>query len=211
MTDSIIFDLDGTLWDAADNILISWNKVLKNHSEISKIITKQELIACMGLKMDLIAAKLFPKLDSREQMQLMKECSAFELEYLAQNGAELFDGIIDTVKTLEKDYKLFICSNCQSGYIECFLKYFNLNKYFTDIECWGNTGLSKGENNRLLIERNALNTPVYVGDTEGDQKAALFAEIPFIFASYGFGICNKPDYCINKPDELINLVKNIYP
>jgi phosphoglycolate phosphatase len=209
MFDSIIFDLDGTLWDAVDNILISWNEVIKNHSEITKPITKAELTTCMGLKMDDIAAKLFPDTDKTTQLQLMEECSSFELEYLAKHGANLFEATLETIKTLSKDYKLFICSNCQSGYIECFLQYFKLNDYFTDIECWGNTGLSKGENNKLLIERNSLKAPVYVGDTQGDFNSAVFADIPFIFASYGFGSCPDSSYRINGISELPAVLKAI--
>ncbi|MFP3471895.1 hypothetical protein R0J90_17765, partial [Micrococcus sp. SIMBA_144] len=51
----------------------------------------------------------------------------------------------------------------------------------------GRTGLSKGENIQLIIERNNLTSPIYVGDTEGDRKAARYARIPFIYAQYGFG------------------------
>lgn len=37
-----------------------------------------------------------------------------------------------------------------------FFKAHKLDKYFTDYECPGRTGLSKGENNKLVIERNNL-------------------------------------------------------
>ena len=32
-----------------------------------------------------------------------------------------------------------------------------------------------------------MDTAVYVGDTKGDADACKEADIPFIFASYGFG------------------------
>lgn len=206
MFDSIIFDLDGTLWDAVDNILISWNEVLKRHTEIDKAITKQALTACMGLKMDDIASRLFPNNSKEKQLALMAECSEYELEYLAKNGARLFEGTIQTISDLAKTHRLFICSNCQRGYIECFLKYYELDRYFTDTECWGNTSLSKGENNALLIERNHLRSPVYVGDTQGDLNSARFAGIPFVFAAYGFGSADKPDYTINSITDLKDIV-----
>ncbi len=206
MYDSIIFDLDGTLWDAVDNILISWNEVLKTQNEIKYNITKPQLTACMGLKMDDIAQKLFPELDKDKQMELMTSCSEYELEYLAKNGAKLFKDTVKVVKALSKTHKLFICSNCQRGYIECFLQYFKLEQYFTDIECWGNTKLSKGENNLLLIKRNRLKAPVYVGDTHGDSLSAQRAGIPFVFAAYGFGDTNEYNYKINSIEQLIDIV-----
>jgi phosphoglycolate phosphatase len=204
--DSIIFDLDGTLWDAVDNILISWNEVLKKHPEAKRILTVEELTACMGLKMDEIADKLFPYLTKAERLNILNECSDFELEYLAKNGAKLFDNIKDVIVELSSRYKLFICSNCQAGYIECFLKYFNLEQYFTDTECWGNTYLTKGENNRLLIERNHLTAPIYVGDTQGDLASSRFANIPFVFASYGFGSVDDYNYIISSPSDLLKIL-----
>ena len=206
MYDSIIFDLDGTLWDAVDNILISWNKVLENNNKLK--ITKPQLSACMGLKMDLIAEKLFPDLDRKSQIALMEKCSDYELKYLAEHRARLYDGIEETINTLSKTHKLFICSNCQKGYIECFLGCYKLGQYFTDTECWGNTGLSKGENISLLIKRNNLKSPVYVGDTQGDKDAAYEAEIPFVFAAYGFGKTDEYDYKVHSIKELPHVIIN---
>ena len=39
----------------------------------------------------------------------------------------------------------------------------------------------------ILMEKNGLKSPVYVGDTQGDADACKAAGIPFIFAEYGFG------------------------
>jgi phosphoglycolate phosphatase len=202
--DSIIFDLDGTLWDAVDNILISWNKAIEG-TDLAPI-TKEALTECMGLKMDAIAERLFKGLDYDSRMTLMEKCSDYELDYLSKHGAKPFDGVIELIKSLSNSFKLFICSNCQRGYIECFLNYYNLNEYFTDIECWGNTGLSKGENNKLLIERNSLSSPIYVGDTDGDRISAEVANIPFVFAAYGFGNTDKYNFAINSPTELTKLL-----
>ena len=52
MFDSIIFDLDGTLWDSTVPICESWNVVLKRHAEIKRPpVTINELGECMGLPM----------------------------------------------------------------------------------------------------------------------------------------------------------------
>lgn len=57
----------------------------------------------------------------------------------------------------------------------------------------------------MLIERNHLTSPVYVGDTQGDADACRDADIPFIFAEYGFG--NVPDAkrTIQKFSDLLDL------
>ena len=117
----------------------------------------------------------------------------------------LYAKVEETLKELSKKYKLFVVSNCQDGYIECFFKAHKLDKYFTDYECPGRTGLSKGENNKLVIERNNLKKPVYVGDTEGDAESARVAGIPFVFAKYGFGSVEKYQYEIDSFQDLLTI------
>ena len=82
---------------------------------------------------------------------------------------------------------LFIVSNCNEDYIPSFLDAHQLHRYFTDWECIGRTGRPKGENIRLVVKRNHLASPLYVGDTHMDQEAAAQAEVPFLHAAYGFG------------------------
>ena len=85
------------------------------------------------------------------------------------------------------------------GYIESFFKTSGLGKYFEDYESNGKTGLSKGENIKLVINRNNLRNAVYIGDTLKDKEAAEHAKIPFIYASYGFG---EVDGCKFKIDDI---------
>ena len=82
---------------------------------------------------------------------------------------------------------LFIVSNCQAGYIEAFLGRNGMDKHFRDFECWGNTGLTKAENLKFIVDRNALASPVLVGDAPGDQSAARECGVPFIYVDWGFG------------------------
>lgn len=160
----------------------------------------------MGKLLDEIASILLPELDPKKQMQVIKECCEYENEYLGEYGATLYDKLEDTLKELSKNHKLFIVSNCQDGYIECFFKAHKLDKYFIDYECPGRTGLPKGENIKLIVERNNLKNPVYVGDTQGDANAAKLANVPFIFAKYGFGNVDEFFNSIESFDELLEII-----
>lgn len=193
--DSVIFDLDGTLWDSTKQILEAWNEIIKRYPQMSrKELDLEELSSYMGLPMYEIAERMLPLETKEMQMAIMDEMCEFENEYLALHGGVLFEGLEGTLSELSKKYRLFIVSNCQDGYIEAFLKAHKLEKYFTDTECWGRTRLPKSESNKLLVERNDLKAPVYVGDTAGDAKAAALAGIPFIFAQYGFGNVSEENY-----------------
>ena len=57
---------------------------------------------------------------------------------------------------------------------------------FADHEC-SDTGLTKGENIRLVMERSGIGRAFYLGDTQGDLNAADQAGVPFVHAAYGFG------------------------
>lgn len=202
MIDSIIFDLDGTLWDATEAICMTWNMVLDEYKGIREPITTKELEGCMGLLLDDISRRLFPDESPEMQKILIDRCCDLEVEYLSQNGGKLYEGLEDVLKYLSKKYKLFIVSNCQKGYIESFFEGHGLQKYFIDVESAGNTGMEKGENNKLVINRNGLKAPVYVGDTEGDRVSANVAKIPFVYAAYGFGNPEKWDYKIEDIRDL---------
>ncbi|WP_421379461.1 HAD family hydrolase [Bacillus salacetis] len=203
--DSIIFDLDGTLWNSIDTVLVAWNSILKDHPKIERELTKKDFGSTMGLQIQEIGRMLFPSLNEEEQKQLLKECCTLETEHLERKGGALYDNIEHVLETLSKKYKLYIVSNCQDGYIEAFYKFHKLEKYFIDYENPGRTGLSKGENIKLVMERNNLSSPVYVGDTEGDRQAAKHAGIPFVYARYGFGQVEDFDFAISRFDELLDL------
>ena len=208
--EAIIFDLDGTMWNALDGIHLTWNQVVANHSDYRKEpISFEELEGCLGLPMTEIAARLFPSTTAEQQQALMDECCAKENDYLAEHGGILYPRLEETLLKLKKSYQLFVVSNCQPGYIESFIKAHKLEKCFDDIECWGNNLLPKGENNKLIMERNKVTRAVYVGDTAGDEEAARGAGIPLIFAQYGFGEAKAPDYILDAFSNLPELMDQI--
>lgn len=204
--DSIIFDLDGTLWDSREQVVRAWNKVIAQSTYSVKTVEKEDLTRTMGLVIPEIADVLFPELSADEKKHLMDECGVEELTVLNEEGAVLFDDVEEVLKTLSKRFKLFIVSNCRDGYIEAFFQSHGLDTYFSDYENPGRTGLPKGENIKLIMQRNQLKSPLYVGDTKGDEKAAAIAGIPFAFAAYGFGEAEgEPDYILQSFRDLRQL------
>ncbi len=121
--DSIIFDLDGTLWDSREQVVEAWNKAISRSEFPIEKVEKADLTRTMGLVIPKIASVLFPQLTEREQKQLMDACGVEELALLKENGALLYDGVEEVLRTLSKTYKLFIVSNCRDGYIEAFFSF----------------------------------------------------------------------------------------
>ena len=205
--DGIIFDLDGTLWDSTAEVAKTWSTIIGKYNLSRKEVTVEDLKPCMGKLLDEIARILLPDLDKEMQMKIMNECCHYENEYLREYGAILYNKLEETLEKLAKDYKLFIVSNCQDGYIESFFNSHGLDKYFIDYECPGRTGLAKAENIKLVVERNNLKNPVYIGDTQGDANAAKAANVPFIYAKYGFGEVEEFENEIESFEVLFKIIK----
>lgn len=187
MKTGLIFDMDGTLWDSSENVAFSWNEKLNELGYSDFVITKQDIMSVMGLTMKNIADIIFRGLPENKRMELLSACCIHENEYLSVHGGVLYPHLEETLVTLNKKYSLCIVSNCQSGYIEAFLKYYKFEKYFDDIECYGNNLKEKGDNIALVSYRNHLDKAIYIGDTQGDMDSAVKAGALFIHASYGFG------------------------
>lgn len=206
--DSIIFDVDGTLWDTTHVVADAWNEVVRSETSLDLSITPQKLKTLFGKTMPDIAAILFPEEPKENQLRLIDLCCQREEEALRKKSGALYPQLESVLTQLAARLPLFLVSNCQAGYIETFLDCTGFAPYITDHLCPGDTGEGKAENIREIIRRHHLKSPVYVGDTNGDYQAVKSAgdSIPFIFASYGFGFVENPDYVITCPADLLSLL-----
>lgn len=184
--DSIIFDLDGTMWDSTKNLVQPWNEVFTEYN-LEKTITHEDIMSVMGLTLSEIGEVFIPEVPKELREEIVDKASEREAVYLEKLGGNLYPELKETLAELKKNYKLYIVSNCEDDYLECFLSFHNTREYFLDFEFSGRTGKEKSENIKILAERNELKNPIYVGDTEKDMKAAEKAGVKFLHAAYGFG------------------------
>lgn len=203
--DSIIFDVDGTLWDSTDVVAKAWTDYLRQKEQIDLTITAGQLKTLFGKPLAEIAALVFPEYPENEQLRLIDGCCEAEHALLHITGAPLYEDLEKALQILSAQYPLYIVSNSQCGYIELFLEKTGFAKYFQVHLCNGDTGLDKGSNIRQITDQNGLKDPVYVGDTMGDFEACRKAGVPFVLAEYGFGEVSEPDMRISKPMDLITL------
>lgn len=185
--DAMIFDLDGTLWDSTETSATVWKEILNRYPDVTDTVTADKLRALFGRPLRDIGIALFQSVSKERAVEVIEECCREQRSYIAKLGGILYPHLEETLQKLAKKYKLIIVSNCEDGYIESFFEAHGLGKYFCDYECPGRTGKLKADNIRLVVERNQLKNPVYIGDTLGDATAAKEAGVPFIFAEYGFG------------------------
>lgn len=209
---AVIFDLDGTLWDSSHEVVIAWNMALKEFPELDDlVVTDEDMYHFMGNSMDVIMDMLLKdyECDRAYKNKVLARLVFYEHAYLNEHGAVLYPGFKETMLALKQKYDICIVSNSQDGYIQCFLHFFGLFDLFDDYEMFGRTNLNKGDNIRLVMERNHYVSAVYVGDTSGDETASKEAGIPFIHASYGFGTAVHPAAVIKNLGEIPGIIEKI--
>ena len=206
----VMFDLDGTLWDSAQSVAESWNEIFAARDASLPMLTAEDIHRVMGMTMKEIAETLQPGMDPAWRDTVFDECCRHEVDYLYEHPGVLFPRLQETLEALRDDgYTMAIVSNCQRGYVESFLHSSGLGSLFADYEEWERTGLPKGENIRLVMERNGYTRAVYIGDTRKDEEAARVAGIPFIHAAYGFGDAEAPEGVIGDISELPALIRRM--
>lgn len=207
-TDGVIFDLDGTLWDSNATCAVAWNRVIARLGIEYRPITRADVQSVAGRPHDEAVATVLRDLDAEQVAAVAAGTAVEDTLAVRELGGTLYPGVADGVRELASRFALFIVSNCQSGYIEAFLGFSQLSDCFRDIECWGNTGASKSHNLRSVIARNALQRPVFMGDTAGDHRAARDNSVPFLHAAYGFG--KVPD-CEGRIERFDTLAALLHP
>ena len=119
-TDGVLFDLDGTLWDASVPVAAGFQQAIDGHPEVKEAMTPEIMRANMGRLLDEILHHTYPYLTEEQVQSVLKDYLALGCGYIAEAGGRLFDGLEATLKTLSARFPLFIVSNCQAGYIEAF-------------------------------------------------------------------------------------------
>jgi phosphoglycolate phosphatase len=205
--DSIIFDLDGTLWDSTGNVALAWEAARKQVDYVVEPITVERVKSITGMAYDVIFEVLLPDMDVEKRNYFKAICAQSEIDTLHAIGGDLYPGLADAIKKLAGKYKLYIVSNCQSGYIETFLSHCPVAEYFLAHQCYGTKGQPKAENIKDIVNDHQLQSPVYIGDTMGDYTSATKAGVPFIFADYGFGKVDDGQVAsISSLDDLVELL-----
>jgi phosphoglycolate phosphatase len=182
--DALIFDIDGTLWNASPASAKGWNIGLTKlgiHQEVSS--AQIEKVA--GNPFEECVDLLLPGIRTHVP-KLFDTLNKYETEVVRSEGGKFFDGVREGIWHLAKRTKIFLVSNCQEWYMELFLHFSNFKPVLAGFDCYGLSGLPKHDMLRKLKDNHSLYNPVYIGDTSGDETAARIAGMTFIHVAWGF-------------------------
>lgn len=193
--DSLIFDMDGTLWDAVDSYARIWNETFAECGIQAPAVTRERLIGQMGRHLEDILGEICPDLCG--DAAFLKRLDENETRMMPVLGGRLYDGVADTIRALARTHRLYMVSNCGSKGLDNFMSYTGLKGCFEDWLSHGASGRTKAENIRMLVDRYGLQTPYYVGDTASDARAAHDAGVGMVWCRYGFGKVDDADVVID--------------
>ena len=203
--ESLIFDIDGTLWDSRALVAQGYNLLLAKEGLSHLSVTAEDLRPLFGKTMIEIADVLFASIPKPDRYDLLDRCMESEGRILHADPCNIgFPGVKETLEELAKTHRLFIVSNSQCGYPELCMEKLGLTHLFRGHMCFGDTGTCKGETIRRLMEKHGIRSACYIGDTMGDQEAAEYAGVPFVYCGFGFGQSSR---CWKKIDAFTDLLK----
>ena len=186
--ESLILDIDGTLWDSRALVAEGYNIQLRAEGLDHLCTDAETLKALFGKVMTEIADNLFPDFPPEVRYPLMERCMETENKYLEENPCHIgYAGIKEVLAELKKKYRLFIVSNSQCGYPDLCVEKLGLQDLIEGHLCFGDTGTTKGQTILTLMRKYGISSAAYIGDTQGDLEATEEAGIDFIWAAYGFG------------------------
>ncbi len=204
--ESLIFDIDGTLWDSRALVAEGYNIQLRAENLPHLCVTAEDLKPLFGKIMTEIADVLLGEIPVPERYALMDRCMKTENDYLYQNPCHIgYPGVRETIGALARKYRIFIVSNSQCGYPQLCIDKLGLTPYIQGHMCFGDTGTSKGQTIRTLMAKHNIESCAYIGDTQGDLEACREAGVPFIFAAYGLGRADSWDAKIEKIQDLLEM------
>jgi phosphoglycolate phosphatase len=201
LPDALIFDLDGTLWDAAEPTVRGWNTALEELGAQTRVtvegirsVAGTPFVGCV----EILVPELCPPLEATLHALDTREKTA-----IIESGGTLFPGVESGLRELAAGYPLYLVSNCQDWYLELFFDTSGLRECFAGGDCNGLSGLSKADMLRRLAKARGVENAVYVGDTQGDHDSTREAGMLFAFASYGFGLVSEPVLAFESFDAVV--------
>lgn len=206
----IIFDFDGTIADTFDTIVRIANQLATQFGY--KQTSPEEVAQFQGLssqkiiKLSGVSIFKLPFLIRRVRAELNQEIS----------GISAFPGIkVTLVELKQRGIKLGIISSNSKTNIIAFLELNGLQNVFDFIYTGAKLfGKSKMINRLLKQENIEAKAAIYVGDETRDIEAAVSSQVKAIAVGWGFNspevlAAQNPDFLIQYPQELIDIVNNL--
>lgn len=203
----ILFDFDGTIADSFDGMITIINALAEKYhfkklqgNEINSL--RAENVTTLFKKLNVSLLKL---------PLLARDTKAMQQEQITM--IKPINGVKEALIELQKaGFKLGILTSNGQENVQNFLKKNNIDvfTYFSfDSSLFGKDKMIKRFINKHKLDQDQV---IYVGDEIRDIEASINAGITMIAVTWGFNskeglVKYQPDYLIEKPSDLIHVLK----
>ena len=208
----VLFDVDGTIFKAKEIFLPAIKTVLFENN-----ITDFSDVTCLkfvGMPYNEIEDALQKLILKTSYKQFKSRLQQLELDNIKHSG-ELFEGVIDTLKTLKQNnYTLAICTNARKEYINTIIEKFNLSRFFKSEDILFPEKFPPPSDKQTMLKalKNRINPfkCFMIGDRYYDSEAAKKNGFEFIGARYGYAndeIKNETKYLIDEIKSILSIIQ----
>lgn len=189
---AVLLDLDGTLVDSAADLAGALNKVLAQYER--PMVERATFLSMVGDGIAVLVERGFAATGGSLLPVDLKAAQARCVElYAAEPTAQscLYPGVRQTLAALKaQGYKLAVCTNKTEHISRRILADLEIDQFLETVVGGDTLGVRKpdpanleGTLERLGVAKSAA---VMVGDSRNDVLAARDADIPLVFANYGY-------------------------
>ena len=183
----LVFDLDGTLIDSARDLAESIGELLESYGAAP--LPMEEVVTMVGegapilLKRAMNRAGVNPALEEA----LARFMTIYDRRLMDHTVP--YDGVRETLGLVLRRGPLAVLTNKPLGPSVGILEALNLRGFFSRV-IGGDSEYGRKPDPGGLLSLQALapgDRLVMIGDSPADSKVAENAEVPFVFARFGFG------------------------
>ena len=190
---AVLFDLDGTLVDSAPDLTLAANKMLSALGYPQVNCTQVKGWVGDGVR-SLVLRALTAILGDVPAESLIEQSYVLFQRYYAESvyqDSTLYPGVHETLQTLKSSGLALACvTNKPSRFTKPVLEKSGLTGFFGAVVSGDDLSLKKPDPAPLEFAAEQLGVPltacVLVGDSINDIRAAAAAEIPVLWATYGY-------------------------
>ena len=183
----IVFDLDGTLIDSARDISESISEMIESYGAPPVAISEVINMVGDGAPMLVRRALETAGLSRSPEEALTRYLEIYDRRLM--NHTSPYEGVIESLGAIIHRGPLAVLTNKPLGPSIGILEALGLRGFFTRV-IGGDSeyGRKPDPAGLLALQSLAPGEPlVMIGDSPADWKAAEAANVPFVFARYGFG------------------------
>lgn len=188
----VLFDLDGTLIDTAEDLGAAMNHALQTAGYDPAPPARVRGFIGGGARAMLVRglAEIGAPSPSAEDLDTL---TGHFIDYYSRNIAahsRPFPGVLDVIENLRSDGAVAaICTNKRERLARALIDALGIERHFAAIIGGDTVGVAKPSARPVLacLEKSGAQTGVFVGDSDTDIKAAKAAGMPCLTVSFGYG------------------------